>query len=141
MKLSRLTTMPALASCMLATRSRSQTTGTVSGQVILGDSQVPGRMASVSLISTKPTRPISADSTSRDTAWSAKVQSLLDGSFTIPNVPPGDYYLLVEKLGYISPAHLPMGSYYTTKEEEDSRAKKVPSITVGDSRMTRYRGL
>jgi hypothetical protein len=138
LKLFRLFTMLVLAFFTLATKSGAQApaTGTVTGQVILRDSHLPGRMASISLISAKPTRPTSAESTSRDTAWSAKIQSLLDGSFTIPNVPPGDYYLLVEKIGYISPGHLPMGPYYTTKEEEDSLAKLVTPITVAANRTT-----
>jgi hypothetical protein len=38
-------------------------TGTVNGHVILGDTHLPARMASVSLISAKPTQPTSADST------------------------------------------------------------------------------
>jgi len=111
-------------------------TGTVTGHVILGDTRLPARMASVSLISAKPTQETSPDSTSRDTAWSAKVQTMLDGSFTIPNVPPGDYYLLAEKVGYISPRHLPMGPYYMTREDEESLAKQVTPITVAANRTT-----
>ena len=55
---------------------------------------------------------------------------------SIPNVPPGDYYLLAEKIGYISPGHLPWGPYYLTKEEEDSLAKQVTPITVAANRTT-----
>jgi hypothetical protein len=122
---------------MLATKSPSQppATGTVTGQVILSDSHLPARMVSVSLISTKPTSPIDGLS-ERDTAWSAKVESFLDGSYTIPNVPPGDYYLLFEKIGYISLRHLTSGPYYMTKEDEDSLSKQITPITVAANRTT-----
>lgn len=138
MKILRLVAILLFAARGLAAQAPAAT-GVVTGHVFLGDSHAPARLATISLISTRPTQPTqpnAAESAPRDTAWSAHVQSTLDGSFTIPNVPPGDYYFLAEKAGYISPGHLAQGPYYMTKEEEDSLAKQVAPITVFANRTT-----
>src|ERR1035437_7397496 len=72
------------------------TTGTVYGHVLCGDSGRPARMASVTLqpvvASPLPTSPTnSSASRVNRSAPTTVVQTLMDGSFTIPNVSPGDY--------------------------------------------------
>ena len=81
-------------------------TGTVTGHVICGDSHLPARMASVVL---QPVVDLASPAigpetrSSKSEATTTVVGTLLDGSFTIPNVAPGDYYVIAEKLGYLSP--------------------------------------
>ena len=83
------------------------TTGTVYGHVLCGDTGRPARMASVTLqpvvapsLPTSPTN--SSASTVNQPAPTTVVQTLMDGSFTIPDVTPGDYYAIAELDGYVS---------------------------------------
>lgn len=91
----------------LRTTPAPGTTGTVYGHVICGDTGRPGRKASVTL------QPVVAPSLSASASRSPAgkvnqpasamvVQTLMDGSFSIANVTPGDYYVLAELDGYVS---------------------------------------
>jgi hypothetical protein len=80
--------------------------GTVTGHVVCGDTRGPARMASVVLqpvvdLNSPAVGPVTRNSKSEPAT--TVVGTMLDGSFVIPNVPPGDYYVIAEKLGYLSP--------------------------------------
>jgi len=81
-------------------------TGSISGHVFLGDSRLPARMAYVVLL---PAGAVEAGD-KKPVASTATVQAGLDGSFLMPSVLPGTYYVAALKLGYASP--LPV-SYLT----------------------------
>jgi hypothetical protein len=84
-------------------------TGTVTGHVICADTNLPARLANVVLqpvVDNTPTLKIAGGKDRPRIVTTTLVETLLDGSFTVPNVGPGDYYVFVEKPGYISPLAL-----------------------------------
>jgi len=97
---------PLLACVTAATVAQQPApSGTVSGRVLL-DTNLPARMASVVLqpivdLTSPALKPDSKDA--KPEPNTTVTQTLLDGSFTIPNVRPGEYYVIAEKLGYLSP--------------------------------------
>jgi protocatechuate 3,4-dioxygenase beta subunit len=111
-------------------------TGTVTGKIFCADTNEPARFAKVSLLavpaasSAKPhdtgARPLP------DTSGAGKVQTTLDGSFTLTHVKPGNYYVLVDKAGYLGPRDL-----FTSEELTDTspemlarRAATIPHVSV-----------
>src|SRR4051812_44799345 len=98
----------------------STPTGTVAGTITCGDTQRPARFAGVTLIPVpdekpvakamsqkeKEADPVAAMKMVRDKMESATMlneQTGLDGTYSIGNVPPGDYYLSASTPGYVSP--------------------------------------
>jgi hypothetical protein len=79
-------------------------TGIVTGHVYCADTNAPARMASVQL---KPVKEIAPrpGTDPHDIGMPANgvVETALDGSFAIPNVAPGSYYVIVTASGYLSP--------------------------------------
>jgi hypothetical protein len=108
----------AVAGFVVAGASAQQTdgehppVGSVKGHVICGDTQRPARFAEVLLLR-KPepespadatdARPATVEVRRKETVLLANGRSLLDGSYEIRDVPPGDYYVLVKLTGYIGP--------------------------------------
>lgn len=83
-----------------------QATGTVTGHVFCADTHLPARLASVYLLPAVNPNTASKSSTTQDQPHEAAtnvLQTVLDGSFTIPNVHPGNYYVIAEQPGYLSP--------------------------------------
>jgi hypothetical protein len=96
-----------LASSTLAATAQSSGkpgTGTVTGHVYCADTNAPARMASVQL---KPVKEIAprpgTDPHDIGLPANGVVETALDGSFAIPNVAPGSYYVIVTASGYLSP--------------------------------------
>src|SRR5262249_50716662 len=84
-----------------------QATTTVTGHVYLADTNTPARFAYVML---EPASALDKDPDPHPPKdWAASlihtstVQTLLDGSFVIPKVEPGTYYVVAYKHGYLSP--------------------------------------
>ena len=80
-------------------------TGTVSGHVYCAVTNAPARGAQVQLEGVKDTehRLAGHGQASTDMPAGGIVQTALDGSFVIPNVPPGSYYVVAKAAGYLSP--------------------------------------
>jgi hypothetical protein len=80
-------------------------TGIVTGHVYCADTNAPARMASVQLESVKEAEQRSAAHPrfSGDTPAGGVAQTGFDGAFTLSNVPPGSYYVVAAKAGYLSP--------------------------------------
>jgi hypothetical protein len=79
--------------------------GTVTGHVYCADTNAPARMATVQL---KPVKDVEAPSgepphSASDEPASGVIETTLDGSFAIPNVAPGSYYVVTTAAGYLSP--------------------------------------
>ena len=95
-----LTLLLALTSC---TALAQQPTGTVTGHVFLDDTHLPARIASVILQPVVDLNSPDLTPNSSSHRITTVSQTLLDGSFTIPNVAPGNYYVIAEQPGYLSP--------------------------------------
>ncbi|MGB9417444.1 MAG: carboxypeptidase regulatory-like domain-containing protein [Acidobacteriaceae bacterium] len=107
----RIRPLPILAAISLAAAAqqapKKQPTTTVTGHVYLADTNTPARLATVML---EPARVLDNDpdphppkDRSAAMVYTSAVQTLLDGSFTIPKVAPGAYYVVAYKSGYLSP--------------------------------------
>ncbi|HEX6494312.1 MAG TPA: carboxypeptidase-like regulatory domain-containing protein [Acidobacteriaceae bacterium] len=85
--------------------SAKSATGTVTGHVYCADTNAPARMARVQLESFRDAeqRTASHPSPSSDGPIGGIVQTALDGSFVIPDVPAGHYYVVATASGYLSP--------------------------------------
>jgi len=79
--------------------------GSIIGHVYCTDTNTPARLAKVTLL------PVTDDPAPRTTDKAGKrtgqvfnpIQTVLDGSFTMPRVEPGYYYVIVQYPGYVSP--------------------------------------
>jgi len=116
---------------LLATAATAQThnattpeqTGSVAGHVFCADTNQPARFAKVSLEaiadppSSTPAASPSAASTPKPASKppaGSNVETTLDGGFTLTKVKPGDYYVVVQKQGYVKPRDM-----FTQKEIDD----------------------
>ncbi len=99
-------------------------TGSITGHVFLGDSRLPARMAYVMLV---PVGAAEADD-KKPAASSATVQTGLDGSFVMPDILPGAYYVIGVKLGYASPVPL---SYFA--HDDSNNAPKDLKEALADA--------
>ena len=125
-----------LTSCtaVLCAQQAAKSTGTtVTGHVFLQDTNGPARMATVML---QPTEAVDASRSEKklDKAMTTQsVQTLLDGSFTIPNVQPGAYYVVATAPGYVSPLYALLAAG-NESQKDDGASKKLaalaPRITV-----------
>jgi VCBS repeat-containing protein len=79
-------------------------TGTVTGHVYCADTNAPARMASVQLEPVKDAeqRTVAHSRFSGNMPAGGVAQTGFDGSFTLSKVPPGSYYVVAEKAGYLS---------------------------------------
>jgi len=113
------------SACAQKTPPEPAPTGTVTGIVICADTQRPARLAEISLVR-KPDEFLMKAQPSNKPDPKHPVAMLLlngrtglDGSYTIRDVPLGDYYVLAKMPGYV----LPLG-----KIENDKQAKDVDTV-------------
>jgi hypothetical protein len=104
-----------VAACITSIAARAQnrdTLGAVTGRVLCSDTQQPARLAHVVLQpAVDPNSPVLkhplGDGAERRAEGDFHLQTVsLDGSFTIPAVPEGRYYVIAEQDGYVSPLAL-----------------------------------
>jgi hypothetical protein len=124
--------------CCSAQRSETAASGTVTGHVICADTNGPARIAHVVLQPIIDIAPASKTDDRPRQISAAVTATLLDGSFTIPNVAPGNYYVFVEKLGYLSPfAQLSREDMNHPKPETAGLiAKLLTPVTVAANRTS-----
>lgn len=126
----------ALTSCatMLCAQQDAKSTGvTVSGHVFLQDTNGPARMATVMLEPTEFVDASRSDKKLDKAVMTQSVQTVLDGSFTIPNVQPGAYYVVASAPGYISPLYSLLAPSDESQKDGDvskTPAALAPRITV-----------
>jgi hypothetical protein len=137
-----------IALCYLAPAQQVGTavkepTGAVTGRVICGDTNLPARIASVTLIpvvdsTPPPSHPDGSSSSQLLEAPTTIAETLLDGTFTIADVRPGNYYVAVEALGYLSPfAQLTREDLnHPTQETAALMARLLTPVSVAPNRTT-----
>jgi hypothetical protein len=95
-----LVLLPLLATAQPATKNAA----IVTGHVYCADTNAPARLAVVMLEPVSVLGQGNADVRGpQELIHADAVQTGLDGSFTIPNVESGTYYVLAYKPGYLSP--------------------------------------
>lgn len=100
---------------------------TVSGHVYCSDTNAPARMASVILQPAGQIDAVRPGENQTITSRGEMVKTLLDGSFTIPHVEPGEYYVIATQQGYVSP----LASVYAPVREGAGGGKlKKPRMTA-----------
>ena len=112
--------------------NRFEGTNVVSGRVFCIDTNAPARKASVVLVPVDAVEGLGPGRKKQVDFGGNAVETLLDGSFTIPNVPPGVYYVMASAPGYISPlAPLFVPSDDSVNQTEGKKpAISAPRITV-----------
>ena len=130
-----LFTLLALAATMLSyAQNRTSPTGIVTGHVFCGDTNGPARLATVML---EPADAIDGYTSANKGGISARldsVQTLTDGSFAMPHVAPGTYYVFATFPGYVSPlAALGVSADQISSPDKalkEQIARVVPRVTV-----------
>ena len=114
--------VPELPSVMAPARPQKpkMLRGSVSGTVYCTDTNLPARLAHISLV------PISKDGGGR----SYRGDSDLEGRFSIGNLPEGKYYIAAELLGYVNPLTRWLGFGRKAKSDEERRALEARVTTV-----------
>ncbi len=107
--------------------NRSEGTTVVSGRVFCIDTNAPARKASVVLVPVDAVEGLGTGRKKQVDFGGNAVETLLDGSFTIPNVPPGVYYVMASAPGYISPL-APL--FVPSDDSVNQVAGKKPAISA-----------
>jgi len=136
----RIRPLPILVAISLAASAQSPekkpATTTVTGHVYLADTNTPARLATVML---EPARALDNDPNphrpkdrSASMVLTSAVQTQLDGSFVIPKVAPGAYYVVAYKSGYLSPLSTVSQDAleHPTPEDHERIAGLLPRIVV-----------
>ena len=124
-----------------AQRPAQLPTGTLTGQVLCDDTGRPARMASVTLIPiVVPDQSIArSKSGTQSSVGTPTIQTLLDGSFTFKNVAPGNYYVIVEKVGYVSVTQIREQELTRlSKSQEEMLASLLSPVVVAANRITTF---
>lgn len=116
---------------------KPQAFGSVSGFVFCADTNSPARLATVVLRPLPPARKNNSGPRSDNPEEARVVHTSLDGSFTIPQVVPGTYYVLASMEGYVSPlGALGISNSDLLNPDEETRAKllkHMPTVAVEGS--------
>jgi len=120
--------------CSVAFAQKPAATGTVTGHVTCADTNTPARLAIVVIRPVPAAKSGAEPSSTIKPVEARRVQTLLDGTFSIPSVAPGTYLVLASLAGYISPlAILGVGNDDLLEPSGELRKlilERVPTITV-----------
>lgn len=114
--------------------------GSVTGHVYCSDTNDPARLAVVTLLpiadTLKPSFTQQNGPNRNQTSVFRPAQTLLDGSFTMPRVAPGYYYVVVQYPGYLSPVSQLSSEElaHPSAEMQKFIASVLPTIAVDASR-------
>lgn len=125
--------------------------GTVTGRVMCDDTQKAAPFADVSLIHVPgPGDPGRFDFTNLRTEGPPRIveimvstQSGLDGTFKMPDIPEGEYWVIAQSAGYIFPVGtVPQGVQRTdvAKIMQNVQTVRVSADRTSDVRLTMQRG-
>lgn len=116
---------------LAATTSAQTPTGTVTGLVLAQDTQRPVRFAEVQFDLVTPNE-------GRNRGGVERVRTEVDGTFTAPSVPAGDYYVTASAIGYIPERELLLAKINSGADAEQL-ARSIPQMHVsagGNSNVT-----
>src|ERR1700747_2859921 len=134
--------MLAAGATSIAARAQNrEALGAVTGRVLCSDTQQPARLAHVVLQPVvDPNSPVlDTSNKGRRTEGVFHLQAVgLDGTFTIPAVPQGHYYVIAEQDGYISPLALFTREQLNNADEQMQRkiARYMMQISVTPGNTT-----
>ncbi len=118
--------------------AKTAPTGTIAGHVFYADTNGPARLAQVLV---EPAEAIDGFTPGANKSVSAHftgVQTMPDGSFTVPHVAPGTYYVYASAPGYLSPlAKLGITESQLSspdKAVKEAIARTIPRVTVSADR-------
>ncbi len=103
-------------------------TSSVSGHIYCADTNAPARMAMVVLQPADAVDNYRPDSSAQVTTHAEGVQTQLDGSFSIPHVSPGTYYVIASAPGYLSPL-----SFFSAHLGDDSKSQEALKEQIANS--------
>jgi hypothetical protein len=121
-----------LALALLPTFACAQRdTGSVSGHIYCADTQRPARGARVVLVPLPPPGA-SIPRPKQGTSPPNSANTRMDGSFSLPHVPPGDYYISVTYSGYLSPEYKFSEDQLLSPSQEIRKqiVESVPTVSV-----------
>jgi hypothetical protein len=142
-----LSCLPAEAQEQAATQTAPSEYNAVSGRVTCGDTGLPARFAAVQLIPEKPQPTQASDwSKMKDAKDLARLMdkgmaqaqkgtgltavTSIDGSFEMPKVPAGTYFVVAELKGYLSPL-----SSLTEEEKFSAKADAIGRIRASAEKI------
>ncbi len=112
-----------------ASGQKPQAFGTVSGFVSCSDTNTPARLAYVVLRPLPAAKGNTSPPGASDAVESRLVQTSIDGSFSIPQVAPGRYYIFAIMEGYFSPlAKLGISDSDLLNLDEATRTKLLAQV-------------
>jgi len=115
------------ATAAYAQKHAEEPTSTVSGRVFCADTNAPARTATVTLEPVDMAEGMKADMAERHYSFHGeRVQTLLDGSFTIRHVEPGTYYVVANQAGYLAPLAAPNEPQAESATPQPVAAQKPP---------------
>ncbi len=92
--------------CVAQDAAHREPVGAVTGHVLCADTQRPARLAEIKLVRVPGKEDLKPDAHKSfgDSAPAGDaVETSLDGSYTLRNVKPGQYYVVADKEGYLLP--------------------------------------
>jgi protocatechuate 3,4-dioxygenase beta subunit len=113
-----------------------QETGSLSGHIYCADTQQPARVAHVVLVLLPPAGTLISQS--KVALPQPSSDTRMDGTFTIPHVPPGDYYLTVTYSGYLSPEYQFSEEelLHPTLEIRKRIDQSLPTVTIAAGKIS-----
>jgi len=101
---------------------------TITGRIVNADTNAPLRKACVHLLPVNEVFNFDPKNLPKTTTKSEMVDSLLDGSFTIKNVPPGEYFVLAEQLGF----EFPLTAYFVKQVRGENMSDEARRKLLAD---------
>ena len=128
---------PLAALAQQPSAEKAAPTATITGHVYCADTNAPARMATVMLEAANSVDEYSSDAKDSIGLHLTSVQTLLDGSFVLPHIAPGSYYVLASAPGYVSPltavADTDSDRLKPDKATREKYRQLIPRVTVQGS--------
>lgn len=119
--------------CSAAFSQKPAATGSITGHVTCADTNTPARLAFV-VIRPVPAAKSDGPASPDKSIEAHRVQTMLDGSFSVPKVAPGTYLVLASMPGYVSPlAVLGLSNEDLFEPTDDVRERileHIPTVTI-----------